>query len=279
MRCEVRLEGDDIDPVRQSVPTAAAGFATEITVPEARAEGVKVAAYTLVIRLTGGRQEPEIERRYSLPLRDGQVSKVGSDRDPSAMMRDRRELANAAETSHLKRDDPQAPAPKDNAPRDDRTAALSRLAKDVKLRKAEDGTLTISDHSLYEAGFAPPPASYEQLPPGPLREVARAFDKSEFELLMVKRAISDAQRDPRSTSSYGWYSSYYYYSPPVRTAEEQARFKKRLNEHRDSLLLELEARQDAAWKEGLCRCPGGVWYQHRLRPGCNPCEVPDVEEP
>jgi hypothetical protein len=278
MHCQLRLVGDDIEPVHQDLSWSAAGFSGDLVVPEARHTDKPPSAYVLAVRLSRGSAQPQIERTFSIPLHEGQASRIRSDREPGDMMRDRQELANTTETSYLKRDDPGASAPKTGQARDDRTAGLSRLAKDIKLRKSDDGPLTISDRSLYEAGFVPNPANYEPLPGDELRELARYYDKLEFEVRMVKRAISDATRDPELASS-SWSYSYYYYSPPVRTREEQVRLKQRLDARRDSLLLALEARQSAVWKGKLCRCPNGVWYQHDFQPACAPCEVPQLEEP
>jgi hypothetical protein len=277
MRCTASLEGGDIDKSEQELAWGGASFAGQFAIPAPRPGAARPDEYVVSIRLAGGGRAA-LERRYSLPLHLAQGVQLRSDRDPLEMMRDRRELGNQTETSYLKRDDPQAAASGAAGDEGGRTSALSRLAKDVKLRKSGNGRVVIDNSTMLGAGFAENPANYELLPTPELRELAVSYDRAEYEALVTKEAINDSGR-ARPTPAYysresreSRSSSGYLYEPapsPSRPLDASS-----LNGRLSSLRLKLQVVAAKAIGAGLCRCESGIWGAGARMP-CQKCITPN----
>jgi hypothetical protein len=199
-----------------------------------------------------------IERTFTIPCKEGATSKLASERPPTEMMRDRVELGNRTEVGYI----PIGMA--DQASAEDqkaKKAALSELAKNVKLKKDAEGKVVLNQENLSPCRTALRHENYEKLDTEPPRLTAMAFDEIEC---IVTALISDLTR---------------LYGKRVPVAEldrYQRRFVTGL-QLLGTVYAELAAVQTRVERAGLCRCPDGRWW-FKYAQLHSDCGVPQLPE-
>ena len=244
--CRVTLTGSNIDPTDQEIPWHGQEYRTTVAVPPAR-EG-SPSSHEYLLRLTCGSMGAEtlFATEISLPVREGMVPRLASERDPSAIMQDRTDLANQAGSRHIRVEKPKDR--EDTAPKT-ATSALSDLAAGVKLRR-ESADVVYDQHAVAAAIPSLNSEAYKAIPSGALRSLAFEYDKAE----------EACRRTERATSSIaGWNDRY---SASYREREEARRTC---------------ANKTSLWSQvrdtNLCRLDNATWiivapgFRHI---GCNP---------
>jgi hypothetical protein len=262
LRCHVTLTGSDIEASRVELPWQEWAFLNALVVPPPLAGKAHPTSYRLSVRITDAAGQARLEREVLLPLRESTEPKVRSDRDPTAMMRDRYEYGNRAESPDrpwFGQDDGQSEADKDQR------SALADLAKSVKLNRqgAAGEGVTIANDGLRACDFRPRPESYANLPDDSMKELARKLDEAECE-------VRELSRPPRREDRDGW-------TREEPTDEEKVGTDRRvgtLKERRVAATKRFDELRAAVGDARLCRCPSGVWFRRGGSIPCVPCLIP-----
>lgn len=244
--CRITLTGSNIDPTDLEIPWHGQEYRTTVTVPPAR-EGSSTPSEYLLRLACGTRGAASLfETEIPLPVREGMAPRLAREREPSAIMQDRTELANQAGSRHIR-----VERPKDGEAAGPRTAtsALSDLAAGVKLRR-ESADVVFDQHAV--AGANPSLASdaYKAIPSGALRSLAFRYDQAE----------AACRRTERGTSSTAGWNDRYGASHRER---EEAR---RTCDTKTSLWGQVR-------DTNLCRLDNGTWILVApgfRQVGCNP---------
>ena len=261
LTCRAALRGTNIPPVDQELAWKGEAYEGAIHVPAALAELPAASSYELTIRLATPAGAPALERTFKLVVREQELPQVHNDRPPGSVMRDRQELADRTTTRWVQPNDAGDPGSA-KAPRPSRGDALSRLAKDVKLRGTGSGHITITDSALEDERFAVDVTRYEDIETAVLRDIAIEFDRTEYELQRNMRTLQEVKAARNQFGYYGF------------PHEDPNLLEKRGVE----LRRELHDRQNRVADAGLCRCRSGKWSLRWPHQSCTTCEVPTAPE-
>jgi hypothetical protein len=243
MRCSLALTGQNIAALTVDLPASGDAYSGSLAMPARQGAGGDPTSYQLRVRVVGGDGTAVAERTLSIPIRNAaDRQKVGSERDPGAMMRDRNMFGNRAEEHPFLPDEVVTGGggpPKANA--------LSELAKTVKIKRDADGKAVIDDHTVDRNIFDPKPENYAALPDDGSRRAARGWDELEARWLWFDRNL--APQDRREVQ----YSQDY-----------------------DELLNLIAQARGVVAQLGLCRCGDMHWELTTARTKCDDCAVPPL---
>lgn len=261
LKCELVLAGGDIPEQRIEVQRQGSEFRGRLPVPPRNpdAEGVST-AYRMTVRLKRGDGTVAIERTHTVPVRESQISQLRSDRDPLDMMRDRNAYGNRTEVTYVPIGLGDEVSTQTQA---QKKAALSELAKNVKLKKDAEGKVVLGNNQLSTCRFNLKPANYERLGQERFRNMTQGFDEKECQYLSTRSALQNRTSSPDEPYA-------------DRYAREQQ--YKRFHGAVQTLRGELADLQMRLKEAGLCRCPSGEWNQ-RNSVVCQPCVDVRAPEP
>jgi len=259
LRCTFSLTGSDIDEQGGEMGSTGGAFSAEVTVPPPVEGRPRAASYSLVLRLADAAGKNVLERKHKLAVLEEGISKVASDRDPVAMMRDRQDFANATEGGGFR---PVGLSDENSEASQQATRTLGDLAKSVKLAKPEgDGPVSLTDQQLDECMSGLRKENYERLPSEELAKLARRWD---LVSCRFQRAFSDAldmQGSEVSAEEYDEAQAYFNSKVGISAQAHRA-------------MVELEGPLIEA---GLCRCGNGQWSMHHSS-SCAGCITPALPE-
>lgn len=305
--CEVEISGDDIATTRVSLLPKGEGFEGTVRIPDRIATAAKAKNYRLYVEVLGGEAGPALRQAFSLPVYEESLPKVGSQRDPAAMMQDRKELANQQEGGGMPVG---MPSPSEEQGGKGQSG-LAALAKSVKLRKSPDGSpVTITNLDLdSEVGgcyFWLGQERYASLPTNALKQEAMAFDLAECELSRIAAIVADqeAMLGPRPGPFEGqdfvtprpchwdyagektvrrfkplpierWAAGLWQKSECVISRQSAQEILANNRALAAQAKKEVDEKRKRLFELGLCRCASEQrWYKSDARERCADCSTP-----
>jgi S1-C subfamily serine protease len=255
----VLLEGDDLEPVHARFEAAADRFDAVLELGS-RKPGVApsesyLAKVTVHDRTTGA----PIVRHFRLRSL-ANAPGLTSDRDPSSMMADRRDLANRIRIEDVART------------RSGGAGSLADVAAKLDLKTSADGTVVLDNSAVERLGKKKiTSAAYAELPTEELKEAALLFDTATRDYCQwadnpMPTGSSDDQRPPRSFWQY-------------RSQVFEKAWQDWSRETRRDAMAELQrvasgARQKLA-RGGAVRCTDGHW---KTAAGDRDCRLPQSSD-
>jgi hypothetical protein len=252
--CTFSLTGDGVPQAAGPLQWKWGEFQGSVKVP-LTAKGTSAASYTLTIALADGHGTPVLSRRVTVPVR-GIGAPIQLGEDPGSRLEDRKVVANEAIGGIL----PIGTGEKLAAQMPGR-AALSDLAKDVKIKKSADGSTRITNDLMDDCFRSLKPESYAGLDDENLRTQAQSWDEATCNF---QAALSAFTR---------------LYGRLVHSENELQKFNSRIDDsvvRLRTLYPALRSMNKAIQTRGLCRCESGVWAVQGTKTPCNPCETPEV---
>jgi hypothetical protein len=252
--CTFTLAGEGAPPVAGPLQLKWGEFQGSVKVP-VTAKGTSAGSYLLTVALADGHGAPVLNRRVTIPVR-GLGAPIQLGENPGAQLEDRKVVANEAVGGIL----PIGTGEKMAAQMPGR-AALSDLAKDVKIKKSADGSARITNDLLDDCFSSLEPESYALLDVEALRTQAQSWDEA---VCNFQAAASELTR---------------LYGRRVHTESELERFNGQIGGSAVRLRIlipALRSMSKAIQTKGLCRCESGVWGIQGPQAPCNPCESPEV---
>ncbi len=186
---ELELSGSDISPNRSALSSQGGRWQGTLRVPDRLPGAARATSYEVVVTLWGPDGTTRFRRALSLPVCEDTHPTVASDRDPAAIMRDRRDLANRREGGRP------VGAP-DPAPDPDVKYAnpLAELAKSVTLKKNPDGSApVITRENMATCNLSADQTRHAALPSEYLRTLAHTFDLTECQFTRLRSLVLDQQ--------------------------------------------------------------------------------------
>ncbi len=183
----IRLHGDGVKTIEVGLENSGALWSAEVPIPELVTEGAEPEYYLVDLEFTRLDSSMVLQRKFRLKSSGASLT-VASQRDPSAMLNDRKSYSNEIAISDFTRS---------GSVSGKNARSLSDVARDVKLKRSESGSIVIDDHTLsaltspLERNF--PPERYDQIGSAGERALARDYDQTRWirsELESRLRAIS-----------------------------------------------------------------------------------------
>ncbi len=249
------LRGADIPNTTAQFTEAGDGVEVTIPFPE-RIVGTETPDhYIVVVELVDAGGMRIFRKRYRLKHVETAVGLVRSERDPGSMMEDRRLFGNDMEIrDYLKSRKAAGESPN----------SLSGMAKKLKLRKTEGGSIVIDNNSVRRiAAFIPDPEAYTALEKEEWRTLCEDYDSTLYRIRKLEKRIEELKNAREVTDSvYG--TLVYIYVPWSNERISSSQKKKLIDQHRQEITKarrHLERLGQFIGRVNLVRCPAGKWYR------------------
>jgi hypothetical protein len=253
-RCTFTLAGEGVPAAAGPLEWKWGEFQAAVKVP-VNSEGRSASSYRLTIAVTDAQDKPVLSRVVTIPVR-GLGAPIQLGEDPGGRLEDRKLVANEAVGGFV----PVGTGEKLAAQLPGR-AALSDLAKDVKIKKSADGSTRITNDAMDECHGSLKPENYAGLEGDRLRGLARSWDEAVCNFLA---AVSQFTRlNGRVVNTRDELSDY-----NSRIADSVARVR--------ATYPALEEMNKTIQTMGMCRCESGEWGLSGSKAPCKPCETPEL---
>ena len=173
----VELSGDDIDTVEFDLTQTPEGLETTVAFPDRIPGRERPERYYLSIQLTKKLAGERYRQRFSLDAVPESFETLQSNRDPEEIMEDRKVLAHEMKIEDYN---------KSKRVSGGSGKSLADIAKEMKLKTDESGTVVLDNRSVGEiGGTSIDPSRYRLIEDAELRAMVQRYDQLDSESLIL----------------------------------------------------------------------------------------------